>query len=29
LTGVICDYLILGDAGTIMNRIISGLEAQR
>jgi NAD-dependent deacetylase len=29
LTGVISDFLILGDAGAIMNRIISGLEARR
>ena len=29
LTGVISNYLIPGKAGDIMNRIISGLEAQR
>jgi NAD-dependent deacetylase len=29
LTGGISDFLILGEAGAIMNRIISGLEARR
>jgi len=29
LTGGIGDFLILGEAGAIMNRIISGLEARR
>jgi NAD-dependent deacetylase len=29
LTGLISDFLILGEAGEIMNRIISGLEARR
>jgi len=29
LTGGISDFLILGEAGAILNRIISGLEARR
>jgi NAD-dependent deacetylase len=29
LTGRVSDYLILGKAGDVMNRIVAGLEAQR
>jgi len=29
LTGMISDFLILGEAGAIMNRIVAGLEKKR
>jgi len=29
LTGGISDFLILGEAGAIMNRIVAGLEKKR